>query len=254
MRKLIMMTAAIALIAVGCATSDTVKGYSDKKIDEVTSVIESAPIPYRMYLPLNMDPDNPARDGQLPLCIYLHDKQSPTTEGLDKLLAYVDSEQVPAMVIAPICPSTSDWTDNDILSFLHEIISALSDSWLIDPNRVYLTGFGSGGLGTWHYALEYPKSLSTIAPVCGGVSVNKTTPIPTVNLETCDLNIWVIHYIDDKVVSPDFSKKVMSNVWAKSVGCSRFTEYDQGGHTADIYGNKKFLRWLFNTRRSYAIQ
>ena len=247
------LLASSTAIITGCASSEkNITGYSKEKIEEVTSFVAKSPLTYRMYFPLDMDQNDPLKFGKLSLCVYLHDKHTDPSVGLDCILAYVNDNKIKTVVVAPLCHDDIDWYDRESLVYLEYLINTLSRSWLIDEDRVYLTGFGSGGLGVWEYALRYPGTVTTIAPVCGGVSIMKTTKTPVVPEQFYHLNIWAVHYLDDRVVSSDLSKKIVGQVWAKSVGLAKFTEIVNGGHTADIYSNPAFLGWIFNTKRSYA--
>ena len=236
---------------VGCMTYDTIRGYSDNKVDKITSLITNDCIRYRLYFPTDLTQENMLKYGKLPVLIYLHDKNEGPFVGLDKIMSYVHDGNVPAMVVAPICPDGTDWTNGRVIIALNRVLSPLiSQDYLIDTNRVYMTGFGSGGQGAWSYARTYPTQLTTVAPVCGGVSPMRTTPKIIVTDEVRDLNIWAVDYVDDRLATTDMSKMIMSQLWAKNVGLARYSMLLHGGHTDAIYSDPIFLGWIFGTRRS----
>ena len=245
----------LILMLVGSLTGCITTGPANKDVIDVTdTTIGGTPdliLSMRIYLPK-------VEEGKkYPLCVYLHDMDGVGTDGLanlddgaNELIRYVKSSDTPAFVIVPQCPKGKQWKDDDVLIALDETIKAWLAKKEVDNERVYLTGYGMGGEGAWFYAMEFPDALSTIAPVCGGSLATKTTIDPTVPMILTDTNIWAIHYADDRVRTPDLSKKILSCIWTQSVALSKMTEFPSGGHTADIYKNKKFLGWLFATRKA----
>lgn len=252
----LMLTCAI-FDFVGCMSTDSIEGYTADKIESITSIKKIASkvnIDYRIYLPLDLEESNLLKFGELPLLVYLHGENhvDGVDEGLQKIIEYIDGEKNRAVLFAPICPKGSTWNDKSILLLVNYMVVAFTNSELVDDNRVYLTGFGDGGLGAWTYALSYPESITTVAPVCGGFPAWKTTPTPYVPEKVKYLNMWAVHYLADRSVTSDMSKKIIGQIWSKSTGLARYTEFIDGGHTAEIYGNRKFLGWIFASRRSYS--
>lgn len=49
----------------------------------------------------------------------------------------------------------------------HSIIEDYSARYAIDPNRVYLTGFSMGGIGSWWHAFRHADRFAVIAPQAG---------------------------------------------------------------------------------------
>lgn len=252
MKKFLTVVALTCCLA-GCLTSDKVSGYSSKEVDKVMSiVVNDECLSYRLYFPLDMDENDPLRDGKLSLCVFLHDRMSGAFVGLDKIVAYVNDNHVKAAVLAPILPNGADWSDSDIIQHLNTTIQdiLLKGTNLIDPNRVYLTGFGSGGRGVWTYALAHPEVPATIAPVCGGYLAIRTTKYPAVSDKFDYMNIWAIDYIDNRHTTTDLAKSIMSQVWSHNIALARYSVIPHGGFTDDIYSDMSFLGWIFNTRRA----
>ena len=250
MKRLCLM-----LMLVGSLTGCITTGPANKDVIASTETgIGGAPdliLSMRIYLPK-------VEEGKkYPLCIYLHDTDGVGTDGLgnlddgaNNLVRYVKSSDTPSFILIPQCPKGKEWKDEDVMVSLNEIVTAWLQKEEVDKDRVYLTGFGMGGEGVWFYSLEFPDELSTIAPVCGGSLATKTTINPIVPNILQDANIWAIHYLDDRVRTPDLSKKILSGIWTQSVALSRLTEFPEGGHTADIYKNQRFMGWLFATRKA----
>ena len=66
-------------------------------------------------------------------------------------------------------------------------------SYHIDPDRVYVTGYSMGGAGTWDLAVAAPERFAAIAPLAGGGDESQAHGL-------MDLPIWAFHGAVDEVV------------------------------------------------------
>jgi predicted peptidase len=254
MKKMLGLVMMVALA--GCITRQPDHYSLDKLVglteSSVSIVGTSDTLDYRIYAPK-------LTDGEVyPICIFLHNSSEINTNNIDQMrvgfgdiVKYTIESDTPAIIIAPNCPEGKSWTDNDVVDVLDGFIGNLLNNKYTDKERIYLTGFGMGGEGVWSYILSAPDRVSTVAPVCGGTLATKTTPTPDIPLELSDVNIWAIHYLDDRVRTSDLSKKILSGVWTQSTGLSKLTEFPGGGHSANIYSDPDFMGWLFSTKRSH---
>ena len=64
------------------------------------------------------------------------------------------------MVVAPQCPEDEHWDTDTLAALLEEVASGVR----IDPDRITLTGFSMGGLGTWALAAAHPDRFAAINP------------------------------------------------------------------------------------------
>lgn len=69
--------------------------------------------------------------------------------------------------VFPRIPTGShSWKDQSDLVI--KIIEALKEKYSIDEDRIYLTGFSMGGMGTWNVAMSaFPDYFAAIAPAAG---------------------------------------------------------------------------------------
>ena len=67
------------------------------------------------------------------------------------------------VVVAPQLPKTSDWQN----FYVDDMITYATAHFNIDPNRIFLTGYSLGGVGTWGYAVTSPNvnKLAGIIPI-----------------------------------------------------------------------------------------
>ena len=251
--KQLMLTLLSLLFVTGCISTN------DKTFEYMSSVTEpsvlktaenESEIHFRIYSPKLV------KGEKYPVCIYLHDEgetgndnASQMTNGFDRIVKFISDNDAGVIAIAPQCPKGSQWKDKEMIEVVHDLIYSLLDKDEVDSNRIYLTGYGMGGEGVWNFALEYPLCASAFAPVCGGCPISKTTSVEKVPVDLGEVSIWAVHYLDDRVRTPDLSKKILRLVWVQSVALARMTEFPSGGHTPEIYSNENFMWWLFSTRR-----
>ena len=248
------LSIALLLLFTGCMSFKT------DRISELTDK-QTLPVQAGFYLPYTVYSPKVTEGEKYPVCIFLHDTDKcgsdnnlQMSEGVNSIIDYVIDSDTPAFVVAPQCPADHTWCDMELEVALDTLISVFKSRDDVDPDRIYLTGFGMGGEGTWNFALEFPDDVVTIAPVCGGALAMKQTEDPVVPIILMDMNIWAIHYLDDRVRTTDLSKKILSAVWTQNVALAKYTEFMRGGHTADIYKDPGFLGWMFATRKATSTE
>jgi dienelactone hydrolase len=84
-----------------------------------------------------------------------------------------DGKELPAIVISP--QTATDWSASITTTF----VSYLLNHYDVDPDRVYVTGLGIGGEGTWLYASDHADTVAAIVPIAGAASGTslRETPI-----------------------------------------------------------------------------
>jgi hypothetical protein len=77
------------------------------------------------------------------------------------------AEGMQLVVIAPQVPTGGTyekvWVQRCVAAAVEKMLGDLP----VDPQRVYLTGNGSGGTLCWHLAMLLPGRFAAIAPICG---------------------------------------------------------------------------------------
>ncbi len=206
-------------------------------------VTQSAALAYWLYLP----PDYEARD-QWPLVMFLHgrgergdDLDRVKVHGLPKNIA--EGQNFPFVVIAPQCPTASHWFEQ--AEALNALLDHIITSYLIDIDRVYLTGLSMGGAGTWFLAERYPAKFAAIVPICGSghkwLAQERLTKLP----------IWVFHGDADSIVPIERSAEMVEAIRA-SGGNVKFTVYPGVDHDSwtETYNNPELYEWLLSHKRT----
>lgn len=201
----------------------------------------------------------PDATSRLPLIVYLHgsgqngsDNEKQLDDGVGSLYAFTsDRDDYKSVIVAPQCPAGVYWRDEYMLEALKEMIECMSSMQVVDPDRVYVTGFSMGGDATWKLALNWPELMSTIVPVCGGPLASMEPDIPDVPDEMANLNVWAFNAFDDGTVRPTYSKRIFARLWEIDPGENlNFTELVFGGHNGKpVFTNRDVLIWMVSTRR-----
>ncbi len=115
----------------------------------------------------------------------------------------------------------------------------------IDVNRIYLTGFSQGAMGTWDYIKHYPHKFAAACPLSAlshgprnESEARAIKHIPT----------WIFCGSRDEGVNASrLSYQILKTVGAPDV---TYHEYIDHGHVIDdfAYFTEGFMDWLFDQK------
>ncbi len=71
-----------------------------------------------------------------------------------------------AIFVAPDCP-TQDWLQPESEKFVFDLIDYVQTEFKIDPERILVTGFSLGGIGTWHFAGRFAERFTAAIVMAG---------------------------------------------------------------------------------------
>jgi predicted esterase len=106
---------------------------------------------------------------QVPLIVALHygwKGDLPQRMGRDFLRVFVEPAfaDLGAVIVAPNCPSTS-WRHPASIDAVKRLRDMAIAELPVDPERILLTGFSLGGMGTWYIGTHHPDLFSAAIPV-----------------------------------------------------------------------------------------
>lgn len=130
---------------------------------------------------------------------------------------------------------------------LMDILDQVEEQFLVDADRVYLTGISYGGFGTWHIAARHPERFAAIAPVVGYGHPDGVEPIARHGLP-----VWCFAGGRDAVVPPQFFYPAMNRLQELGHTGVRLTTHEDMGHDAwvRIYAGQDLYDWFMEHRRS----
>lgn len=186
---------------------------------------------------------------QWPMIVFLHGISS-RGENLDLLKRYgppllaEEQPDFPFVVLAPQCPDGQYWTNNvdTLVALLDEILK----KYLIDQDRVYLTGMSMGGNGTWELASQHPEYFAAISPLAA------SPKLPNLWLRRfTSMPIWAFHGEKDPIC-PLKDDEAMVNALRARGATPHFTVLrDEGHYISDVYKERKLYDWFLANRRQH---
>jgi predicted esterase len=202
-------------------------------------------IAYETYvkLPAGYEQD-PTR--RWPLIVYLHGSGGGNAESWDTVKV-ADGPQAPAHslpgfpFIVVSLRSPGGWMPPAV----HDALDAVEAKYRIDKDRVYLTGFSMGGIGTWNVAYDRPDRFAAIAPVGGRSGDAKLMPllksVPT----------WVFNGAEDTATTAEDARAAVKSL-REAGGQVEYTEYPKAGHMESLqyaYRGQDLYDWFLKHRR-----
>ena len=132
---------------------------------------------------------------------------------------------------------------------LDALLTHLLETYNVDKNKVYLTGYSYGGRGCFDYAVKYGNRLTALVPMAGACSFSNSE-LPG---QLIDLPIWAFHNDGDPIVNISETQRVYDILDNYSfVPVPKFTIYDNDTHALNngkgIY-NAETLNWLFQQNK-----
>jgi len=102
-------------------------------------------------------------------------------------LAIPALKHMDAILIIPSADGKK-WIDTELEQKTIHFIRQIKHHWPIDGDKILITGFSNGGIGSWTYALNYPDLFCAAIPMAGSYTSDKIK-VPT----------YVIHGAKDEL-------------------------------------------------------
>ncbi len=166
------------------------------------------------------------------------------------------------VVLAPQLPkSRGDWAN----FYVDEMITYATSHFNIDANRIFLTGYSLGGIGTWNYAFSSPNinKLAGIVPISS--NTNLSSP-DYCNVASNKVAIWAFQGQLDALFGGNTAHNYINSINACSnvVIPGMDTIYAFEVHGADFWDNKVYdptnghhypnvFQWMLMVRKNINI-
>lgn len=206
-------------------------------------------MPYLLWLPEGFDGSR-----EYPMIVSLHGT-GPTAytpefvmqHGLPAVLAQDDQpEGFGFVVLAPQGLDGVDWWSTGQPEEVNEIVDDIVAELSIDPDRVYLTGFSTGGQGAWHLAARYPDRYAAVVSVAGS-GFRSSGGVSEASCELSSVPIWSLHGENDLIAVHDIIRAEVSEWEALCDGEIRWTTLGGMGHYESFesaYRDPEIYAWL----------
>jgi predicted peptidase len=203
-------------------------------------------LPYRLFKPKDYDAKK-----VYPIILFLHGLGEDGTDNEKQLkhaevLRFVSEKDQAAHPCFLVAPQNAKglWPGKPSLLAL-ETLDALAKEFSIDPERRYITGLSSGGMGTYFCLNERPDYFAAAIPVCGSGNVEWAPKI-------AHIPAW--GFCGSKDTGFAEKMKALNEAVEKAGGKWKYTLYEGVGHNSwsKAYVEPELGDWLFQQKRKKA--
>jgi predicted esterase/sugar lactone lactonase YvrE len=230
------------------AFADYVLGQSDFGSDPIIQqeVYDPSSLNYLLFMPRNT---TAVINGKYPLIISLHGIGESgdalwmlKNDGLPKILDGKNS--FPFIVVSPQCPATTEWYYDRTDIKLNKLLDSVIARYPVDTNRIYLTGYSMGGIGTLDLSIRYPQRFAALIPIAFRIETG---------WDLCSIKnipMWAFHGEKDDVIPLSNAQSVI-NTLVRCGGNPIFTTYPDLYHDAwtRTYDNPAIYDWLLTKKK-----
>lgn len=214
-----------------------------------TVIPKAYQLSYHIYLPTDYGIDPAVR---WPLILSLHGAAArgtnPEEIRASDLPATLEAGvEYPFIVIAPLCPSETWWSDH--LPAVDILLKDVADRYMVDPDRISVTGVGMGAFGVWHLGAAYPQRFSALVPISGAAAWFYGFPQRARTL--VNVPVWIFHGEADPIVPLREAVALADEL--KAAGQSpRLTVIPEGGHDIwkQVFRMPELIDWLLEQGRA----
>ncbi len=216
---------------------------------------------YRIYVPKNYDCGE-----TYPVLIFLHgseergcDNEAQLIPALQAMFDDVTSPIYDSIVLAPQCPTSSQWVltpfgmgnyqidltpESREAEVLCELLDELASYYNVDADRVYVTGVSMGGFGTWDLLSRHGARFAAGMPICGGGDPSYAKLLARIPIRT-------FHGSADGCVPVSLTRAMYASIRRAGGEKISYTEFDGEGHVIwdAVYGDRENIDWLFSQSR-----
>ena len=144
-----------------------------------------------------------------------------------------------AIFVSPDCPA-EDWTQPESVQFVLALLDHVQKEYNIDEERILVTGYSLGGIGTWYLASHYPERF-TAAIVMAGLPTSEEFGTHW------QVPIYVIQGCEDELFPLEFTTKFVTNLEEKGVDITYrilegVTHYESNRYIGPL---KDTVPWIF---------
>ena len=107
-----------------------------------------------------------------------------------------------ALMAAPDCNAPA-WAAPECESLVLDLVDHVADEYAVDRQRVLLTGYSKGGIGTWELAARHPGHFTAAIVMAG-------QPRPEMSSVDWRVPLYVIHAREDEVLGLGSTEEIVS--------------------------------------------
>ncbi len=190
---------------------------------------------YLVWLPDGYGDD---REKRHPMIVFLHgsgdpeyDSQFVLSYGLPAVLELGEEpEGFDFVVISPQAFPGSAWWADGQMQLIDDLVAEMLDTYLVDPERVYLTGLSMGGYGSWYLGSAYPERYAAVASLSGSAYQSVDLPDAEFTCRLAEVPVWAIHGEQDAISTFAFIERTVGEYQELCDTTVKWTTYPDAGH------------------------
>ncbi|MBI5160787.1 MAG: hypothetical protein HY996_05155 [Micrococcales bacterium] len=232
-------TLALAIVGAIAATSGSARG--DRVAPAAGRQVVQVEIDGRAIPVVALVPPGAAPERGWPVVVSLHGQSVDGTRECD----HNWRAQAGVVIACPTeasAPWRGTWGERVVL----ETVRALLQRWTLDPDRVFLSGASTGGIGAWRYAVRRPDRFAGVVPRAG------MPPLWTdaVLSNLLGLGTYIVHGAHDVQIRPDADRLAAERLHELG-GRVVLRELD-GAHSAFPGESAAIAAWMLRQKRNAA--
>ena len=146
-----------------------------------------------------------------------------------------------ALMVAPDCNAPA-WATPECESFVLDLVDHIVNEYAVDRQRILLTGYSKGGIGTWELAARHPDYFTAAIVMAG-------RPRPEMSTVDWRVPLYVIHAREDEVLGLGPTEEVVTALRDRGAPVElhileRVTHYETQHFVRALHGA---LPWLERT-------
>ncbi|NUO08044.1 MAG: dienelactone hydrolase family protein [Candidatus Brocadia sp.] len=142
---------------------------------------------YFIYIPSSYTPEK-----EWPMILSLHGVGG---NGHEQVITWLKSmAHNDEFIFAAPTYGSGLWWKEEPEKLVLSVLDKVKQGYRIDTNRIYLTGFSSGGHGVWYMGIRYPWLFAAINPIAG------ECPLPSLLINLKNVPVFIIHGAKDTVI------------------------------------------------------
>jgi predicted esterase len=196
---------------------------------------------YGLYVPPAYEPSRP-----YPLILCLHGAGFDGDTYLDRWQPRLGEDYLLA------CPTMeeAEWWTRQGEALVLAVLSEVSHTYHVDPDRIFLTGMSNGGIGTYLIGLNHADRFAALIPMAGAFP---TALFPLLD-NAKNTPLYIIHGSKDQVMPVQYSRDVAAYLKRNGYPVI-YREHERvhpmaGGHYFPREELPDLLTWLRTQRRT----
>jgi poly(3-hydroxybutyrate) depolymerase len=143
-------------------------------------------------------------------------------------------------MLIPQAPDGTWWDYPRDVQLVLGLLEDAREQFLIDPDRMYITGLSMGAFGMWRMVSEEPNLFAAGISVAGGLKDLSAAPA------IAHIPFRVFHGTDDSLVAVTASRATVDAL-QEAGGAVEYVEYEGEDHWiwARVYTDSEVIDWLF---------